>query len=81
MGRLAAEKNLDVLLDAWRSVKERTPAVRLVLVGDGPLRAELTQRCPDAIFAGQRTGEDLARHTLVAEPSDGVLGFWPQNCL
>lgn len=67
VGRLAAEKNLDVLLDAWRSVKERTPAVRLVLVGDGPLRAELTQRCPDAIFAGQRTGEDLARHYASAD--------------
>ena len=67
VGRLAAEKNLDVLLDAWRSVKERTPAVRLVLVGDGPLRAALMQRCPDAIFAGQRTGEDLARHYASAD--------------
>jgi glycosyltransferase involved in cell wall biosynthesis len=67
VGRLAAEKNLDVLLDAWRSVKERSPAARLVLVGDGPLRAELMQRCPDAIFAGQRTGEDLARHYASAD--------------
>lgn len=67
VGRLAAEKNLDVLLDAWRSVKERTPAARLVLVGDGPLRAELMQRCPDAIFAGQRTGEDLSRHYASAD--------------
>ena len=67
VGRLAAEKNLDVLLDAWRAVKARTPAARLVLVGDGPLRAALMQRCPDAIFAGQRSGEDLARHYASAD--------------
>ena len=67
VGRLAAEKNLDVLLDAWRRVKARAPEARLVLVGDGPLRGELEQRCPDAIFAGQRTGEDLARHYASAD--------------
>lgn len=67
VGRLAAEKDLDVLLDAWRGVKERVPAARLVLVGDGPLRAALMQRCPDAIFAGQRGGEDLARHYSSAD--------------
>lgn len=67
VGRLAAEKNLDVLFDAWRGVKERSPAARLVLVGDGPLRAALMQRCPDAIFAGQRGGEDLARHYASAD--------------
>lgn len=67
VGRLAAEKNLDVLLDAWRGVKKRMPAARLVLVGDGPLRAALMQRCPDAIFAGQRSGEDLACHYASAD--------------
>ncbi len=67
VGRLAAEKNLDVLLDAWRGVKARSPASRLVLVGDGPLRAELMERFPGVIFAGQRTGEDLARHYASAD--------------
>jgi len=67
VGRLAAEKNLDVLIAAWRDVKVRAPEARLVLVGDGPLRGDLMHRCPDVIFAGQRTGEDLARHYASAD--------------
>lgn len=67
VGRLAAEKNLDLLLDAWRGVKAKVPAARLVLVGDGPMRAQLEQQHPDVIFAGQRTGEDLARHYASAD--------------
>jgi glycosyltransferase involved in cell wall biosynthesis len=36
-------------------------------VGDGPERASLQQRCPDAIFAGVRRGEDLATHYASAD--------------
>lgn len=62
VGRLAPEKNLDTLLDAFGAMRRVDPALRLVLVGDGPLRAALQARCPDAVFAGLRTGEDLATH-------------------
>ena len=62
VGRLAPEKNLDVLLAAFDAIQRRDPRARLLFVGDGPLRAELQQRCPTAIFAGQRRGEDLAAH-------------------
>ena len=58
VGRLAPEKNLDTF-EAMRAVN---PALRLVLVGDGPMREQLRQRCPDAVFAGQRGGDDLAAH-------------------
>jgi glycosyltransferase involved in cell wall biosynthesis len=37
-GRLAPEKGLDVLLEAFRRVRERLPAARLVIAGDGPER-------------------------------------------
>jgi glycosyltransferase involved in cell wall biosynthesis len=67
VGRLAAEKNLDLLLDAWRAAKASMPTARLVLVGDGPMRAQLEQQHPDVIFAGQRTGEDLAAHYASAD--------------
>ena len=38
------------------------PKLKLVLVGDGPVRAELQRQNPEYIFAGMRTGEDLAAH-------------------
>lgn len=40
VGRIAAEKDLDVLLRGWRQVERRTGA-RLVIVGDGPARRGL----------------------------------------
>ncbi|MBV8036043.1 glycosyltransferase family 1 protein [Roseateles sp.] len=62
VGRLAPEKNLGVVLAAYEAVKAVQPRARLVLVGDGPMRAELAARVPDAVFAGQRSGDDLAAH-------------------
>jgi len=62
VGRLAPEKNLGVVLAAFEAVKAERPRARLVLVGDGPMRAELASRVPDAVFAGQRSGDDLAAH-------------------
>lgn len=67
VGRLAAEKNLDLLIRAHEAIMAQNPQARLVLVGDGPLRAALKQRCPQAIFAGQRKGEDLAAHYASAD--------------
>ncbi|MFY9513261.1 MAG: glycosyltransferase, partial [Rubrivivax sp.] len=62
VGRLAPEKNLDTLLAAFAAMRALNPRLRLVLVGDGPLRATLQQRCPDAVFTGLRRGTDLAAH-------------------
>lgn len=62
VGRLAPEKNLGAVLAAYEAVKTLHPRARLVFVGDGPMRAELAARAPDAVFAGQRSGDDLAAH-------------------
>ncbi len=67
VGRLALEKNLGTLLDAYEAVARALPRSRLLIVGDGPMRAELQARCPTAIFAGQRTGSDLAAHYASAD--------------
>jgi glycosyltransferase involved in cell wall biosynthesis len=67
VGRLAPEKNLGSLVAAWQAMREQEPGVRLVLVGDGPEHARLQQRCPDAVFAGVRRGEDLAMHYASAD--------------
>jgi glycosyltransferase involved in cell wall biosynthesis len=62
VGRLAPEKNLGALASSFETVRERAPAARFVVVGDGPGRRWLEQRCPYVLFAGMRTGEDLAAH-------------------
>lgn len=61
-GRLAREKKVDVLLDMMRELDERGVSARLILVGDGPHRAELERRSvPNVRFMGIQRGEDLAR--------------------
>ncbi|HVK30906.1 MAG TPA: glycosyltransferase family 1 protein [Burkholderiaceae bacterium] len=68
VGRLAAEKNLGAVLAAHDALRgSMGDAVKLVFVGDGPMRAELAARCPQAVFAGQRGGEDLAAHFASAD--------------
>jgi glycosyltransferase involved in cell wall biosynthesis len=67
VGRLAAEKNLGLLLQAFDAVRRARPDSRLLLVGDGPERAALQARCPDAVFAGMRSGDDLAAHYASAD--------------
>jgi glycosyltransferase involved in cell wall biosynthesis len=67
VGRLAPEKNLGVLLDAFAAMCRIDPQLRLVLVGDGPARKDLQARCPQAVFAGLRHGADLAAHYASAD--------------
>ncbi len=75
VGRLAPEKNLGAVVAAAEamaaalgaSAQGEAPRLRLVLVGDGPERTRLQQRCPDAVFAGLRRGEDLAAHYASAD--------------
>jgi glycosyltransferase involved in cell wall biosynthesis len=38
------------------------PLAKLVMVGDGPARAEMQKQHPHVIFAGMQTGEALAQH-------------------
>ena len=38
VGRLAPEKGLDTLIDAWPAVRAAHPAARLILIGEGPER-------------------------------------------
>lgn len=67
VGRLAAEKNLPLVVSTFAAIRGHVPGARLVLVGDGPERRRLEQRYPDHIFAGMRHGEDLAAHYASAD--------------
>jgi glycosyltransferase involved in cell wall biosynthesis len=44
LGRLAPEKGLDLLIDAWPTVRETFPNARLTIVGEGPERPALEAR-------------------------------------
>ena len=61
VGRIAVEKNIPQVIDSFRAQQSLHPELRLVMVGDGPLKAQLQQQYPDIIFAGVQTGEALAR--------------------
>jgi len=56
VGRLATEKRVDLLAGV-----AALPGVRLVITGGGPESDELRAAIPDAVFLGERHGEDLAR--------------------
>ena len=55
VGRVAVEKNLPAFLSL------DLPGTKVV-VGDGPERARLEQRYPEAVFVGAKHGAELASH-------------------
>lgn len=67
VSRIAPEKNLPLLMQAHAAIRRSNPRARLVIVGDGPARARLQARHPDAVYAGMRIGEDLAAHYASAD--------------
>jgi len=67
VGRISAEKNMPLVLRTFKAMQAINPKLKLVLVGDGPVRAEMQRQNPEYIFAGMRTGEDLAAHYASAD--------------
>lgn len=67
VGRIAPEKNLGLLARTFKAMKAANPALKLVVVGDGPARSELQAQCPDALLAGSQSGHALARHYASAD--------------
>jgi Glycosyltransferase len=61
VGRISKEKDLDVLAQAYRQLREEGLPIQLYLVGDGPyLQALNSTLLPDAVFTGYLRGNDLA---------------------
>jgi glycosyltransferase involved in cell wall biosynthesis len=59
VGRLADNKGVDVLLDAFRILAGRCGA-RLYVIGDGPLRAKLTRALPqNVVLLGRQSNDEL----------------------
>lgn len=67
VGRLAPEKNVRLVVAAYRALQSFPGVRRLVLVGDGPLRPALRATHPDLVFGGVQRGERLAAHYASAD--------------
>jgi len=67
VGRVAPEKNLSLAIRAFDALAARQRDARLLVVGDGPSLDSLKASQPQHIYAGMRTGEDLAAHYASAD--------------
>lgn len=67
VGRLAPEKNLDLVIATHAALSGKRPDMRMLWVGDGPSRRALQARHPDHIHVGMRSGDDLAAHYASAD--------------
>ncbi len=67
VGRLAAEKNLELALESIVAMQERRYDIKVVFIGEGPQLKALAARYPQYHFAGLRRGEDLAEHYASAD--------------
>jgi glycosyltransferase involved in cell wall biosynthesis len=62
VGRLAPEKNIDLVMQSFEAMHARVPNLKAVVVGDGPLLECCRARYKDVVFAGALRGRELARH-------------------
>ncbi|MHB9116863.1 MAG: glycosyltransferase family 4 protein [Burkholderiales bacterium] len=67
VGRIAPEKNLDLVCQAYDAICRQNPRAKMIWVGDGPMRSSLQKRYPAHRFVGAKTGVDLAAHYASAD--------------
>ena len=67
VGRVAAEKNVELALRAFARAQRERPDARMIVVGDGPARRKLEAAHPEARFVGVQRGADLAAHYAAAD--------------
>jgi len=60
VGRLAPEKNLDLLARSFAEMVRANPRVKCIVVGDGPERARMQAQYPFIQFLGLKRGNELA---------------------
>jgi glycosyltransferase involved in cell wall biosynthesis len=66
-GRIVREKGTACFVETVRELRRRGLAVRPLIVGDGPARAELEAQVGEAVFLGHLDGEDLGRAIASAD--------------
>src|SRR5881275_121683 len=60
VGRVSREKDLDVLADAYRRLRDEGLPVQLFVVGHGPYSEVFAESLPEAFFTGYLRGKELA---------------------
>src|SRR5436190_96326 len=60
VGRISREKDLDLLVDAYRRLRKEGLPVQLFVVGHGPYSEALAKSLPEAFFTGYLRGKELA---------------------
>src|SRR5881397_2422790 len=60
VGRISREKDLDILADAYRRLRDDGLPVQLFVVGHGPYSEAFAKSLPEAFFTGYLTGNELA---------------------
>jgi len=58
--RLVWEKNLQLIISFYLLLVERNMPFNLVIVGDGPVKPRLEKECPQAIFTGNLSHNELS---------------------
>lgn len=75
VGRLSKEKNLDIVIKAFKIVHEKLPAYKLIIVGDGPSKDDLEKLTvaenieQAVIFTGQIPFEKLLSSKIYTDAS------------
>ncbi len=67
VGRMAAEKNYDLLFQCYAAMRQANPRLRFVLAGDGPLRESMIKAHPECHFAGFYSRDEIGRHYASAD--------------
>jgi glycosyltransferase involved in cell wall biosynthesis len=62
VSRFAPEKNFPLVIEAYEAMRAARPDIRLVLVGDGPMAAELRRRNVGYVIAGRLVNGALSAH-------------------
>jgi glycosyltransferase involved in cell wall biosynthesis len=63
IGRVAKEKDLDILIEVYEQLARRRPECTLTVVGDGPFLGQMRENLPypNVVFTGFLFGSDLSR--------------------
>jgi glycosyltransferase involved in cell wall biosynthesis len=67
VGRMAAEKNYDLVFRTFDAMRAANPRCRFVLAGEGPLKERLMREHPECIFTGFFSREEIGRYYASAD--------------